>query len=366
MEAAFETVPPDEIYAATGIQFLPFNTAYQLVAMERADSPLLGVADGLLMMGDLFHYMLCGRRACEYTDASTSQLLNVRTRTWDDALIRRLGLPRRLFPPLVEPGTVLGALLPDVAAATGLDPGVPVIAPATHDTASAVVAVPATDSDDWAYLSSGTWSLLGVERSEPLVSEETRALNFTNEGGVGGTVRFLKNITGLWIVQECRRAWQKEGGTVSYADLMAEAEAAEPSGTRIDVNDRRLMAPDDMPQTLRALARETGQPVPDTRGEVVRCALESLAADYGKTLREMDAVLGRKTRRLHIIGGGSRNTLLNRLTAGACGIPVHAGPVEATALGNALVQAIGAGALESVAAARAVVARSFDSVVYAP
>jgi rhamnulokinase len=347
MEAALAAVPPEEIYAATGIQFLPFNTAYQLFAMARAGSPLLSVADSLLMMPDLFHYMLCGRLSCEYTDASTTQLLDVRERTWDDALIGRLGLPRRLFLSLVEPGTVLGTLLEDVAAATGLDPDVPVIAPATHDTASAVVAAPAVEGGNWAYLSRGTWSLLGVERAEPLVNDETRRLNVTNEGGAGGTIRFLKNIIGLWIVQECRRAWQKDGGEVSYAGLMAEAEAAGPARAILDVDDRRLLAPDDMPETLRTLARETGQTVPETRGALVRCALESLAAKYAQTLREMD-------------------TLLCRLTAEACGIPVLTGPAEATAAGNALVQALGAGALSSLEEARAVVARSFEVVRYEP
>jgi rhamnulokinase len=366
MEAAFEIVSPGDLYAATGIQFMPFNTAFQLVAMARAQSPLLPVADSLLMMPDLFHYMLCGRRSCEYTDASTTQLLNVHERTWDEGLIARLGLPRRLFLPLAQPGTVLGTLLPDVAAATGLDPGVRVIAPATHDTASAVAAAPAVDGGNWAYLSSGTWSLLGVELAEPLVNDETRALNFTNEGGVDGTIRFLKNIIGLWIVQECRRAWQAGGAVVSYADLMDEAESCGPTRAIVNVDDRRLLAPDDMPDTLRTLAREAGLPVPATRGEVVRCAVESLAAKYAQTLREMEGALGRRTERLHVIGGGCRNTLLNRLTANACQIPVFAGPSEATAAGNALVQAIGAGAVSSIAEARAIVARSFEVEVYEP
>lgn len=364
MEAALEVVPEEEVYAATGIQFLPFNTAWQLFAMARAGSPLLSVADSLLMMPDLFHYMLCGSLSCEYTDASTTQLLNVHDRTWDDALIGRLGLPRRLLLALVEPGTVLGTLTEDVAAETGLSPDVPVIAPATHDTASAVVAAPAVEGGNWAYLSSGTWSLLGVERDAPLVNAETRRLNFTNEGGANGAIRFLKNIIGLWLVQECRRAWEKDGAKVTYADLMAEAEAAGPARAIVDVDDRRLLAPEDMPETLRTLAREAGRPVPETRGEMVRCALESLAVKYGETLRAMDAVLGRKTERLHVIGGGSRNTLLNRLTAEACGIPVLAGPAEATAIGNALMQAIGAGALASLAEARAVVARSFGVRVF--
>jgi len=366
MEAALEVVPAEEVYRATGIQFMPINTIYQVYAMARAGSPVLDAAEDLLLMGDLFHYMLTGRRTCEYTNASTSQLLDVYHRTWHDGLIERLGLPRRIFGKPVSPGTRIGAILPEVAAATGLSPETPVIAPATHDTGCAVAAVPEVEGGHWAYLSSGTWSLLGAELDAPLVDERSRALDFTNEGGVDGTIRFLKNIIGLWLVQECRRSFERDGEAPDYAGLMSEAEAAAPFATIIDVDDRRLLAPDDMPAAIGDLARESGQPVPESRGAMIRCALESLALRYRRTLREMDGALGRRTGRLHVIGGGARNTLLCRMTASACGVPVLAGPVEATAIGNILVQAMGAGALASLAEARRVVADSFEVTRYEP
>ncbi len=289
MEAALEVVPAEEVYRATGIQFMPINTIYQVYAMARAGSPVLDAAEDLLLMGDLFHYMLTGRRTCEYTNASTSQLLDVYHRTWHDGLIERLGLPRRIFGKPVSPGTRIGAILPEVAAATG-----------------------------------------------------------------------------LWLVQECRRSFERDGEAPDYAGLMSEAEAAAPFATIIDVDDRRLLAPDDMPAAIGDLARESGQPVPESRGAMIRCALESLALRYRRTLREMDGALGRRTGRLHVIGGGARNTLLCRMTASACGVPVLAGPVEATAIGNILVQAMGAGALASLAEARRVVADSFEVTRYEP
>lgn len=366
MEAALNVVPAEDIFRATGIQFMPFNTVYQLYAMQQAGSPLLQAAKSLLLMGDLFHYMLSGQQTCEYTNASTTQLLNVETRDWDRSLIERLGLPAHLFQTPIPPGTRIGAILPDVAKETGLAPDTPIIAPATHDTGAAVAATPAIDGAPWAFLSSGTWSLLGAERSAPLVNARTRAMDFTNEGGVAGTIRFLKNIIGLWLVQECRKRFRRDGEDVSYADLMAEAEAAAPFATVINVDDRRLLAPEDMPETMRELAREAGQTLPTTRGALVRCALESLVLRYRRALREMDEALGRPTERLHIIGGGAQNRLLCRMTASACGIPVLAGPVEATAMGNIIVQAMGAGAVESLTEARAIVARSVEVVRYDP
>lgn len=367
METALRTVSPEEVYASTGIQFLPFNTAWQLYSMVHSGSPLLEVADSLLMMADLFAYMLSGFRVCEYTNATTTQLVNADARTWDSGLIEKLGLPRHTFPDLVEPGTLVGPVLPEVAALTGLAPEVQVIAPATHDTGSAVAAVPVEgEGDDWAYLSSGTWSLLGVELRAPRISEKIRRLNFTNEGGVDGTIRFLKNIIGLWLVQECRRSWQRDGSEVDYGELMREAEAAEPFVTLIDVDDLRLLAPEDMPEMIRTLARESGQPEPATHGAMARCIFESLALKYRRTLREMDDVLGRRTARLHVIGGGVQNTLLCQMTASACAIPVIAGPVEATAIGNVLVQAMAVGALDSLADARRAAARSFELKRYEP
>lgn len=365
--AAFARVPKEEIYARTGIQFLPFNTLYQLLSLRLRNAPQLAIADRLLLMGDLLAYLLCGVPACEYTNASTTQLLNPATRDWDDDLIARLGLPRALLQPLVPPGTVLGPILPEIAALTGIDPSTPVIAPATHDTASAVAAVPVDpEAGPWAYLSSGTWSLLGAEIDAPCVTPESRALDFTNEGGVDGKIRLLKNIFGLWLIQECRRVWEREGGAIDYAELTREAGASPAFASVINLDDPRLFAPDDMPALIAQLCRERGEPVPASRGAIVRCALESLALKYRETLRALDGLLGRDTARLHIIGGGVQNTLLCQMTADACGIPVVAGPVEATALGNIGVQAIATGALPGLQSMRAAIAASCEPVVFHP
>jgi len=368
MERAFSKVPREEVYGGTGIQFLVFNTVYQLLSLVEGSSPLLRSADAMLMMGDLFGYLLSGKRACEYTNASTTQLLDPHTRTWNEDLIARLGIPRALLLEPTAPGTVLGAVLPEIAARTGVDPSTPIIAPGTHDTASAVAAVPVTAAgEDWAYLSSGTWSLLGAELDAPCVTEASLAEDFTNEGGVGGKIRFLKNIFGLWLVQECRRAWEREdGAALDYATLTAEAAASPAFLALIDLDDPRLLAPAHMPELIQELCRASGQPVPATRAAIVRCALESLALKYRKTLRAMDAVLGRTTRRLHVIGGGVQNRLLCQMTADACGIPVVAGPVEATALGNVGVQAMAVGAIGSLAEMRAVIAQSVSLETYLP
>ncbi len=366
-ELAFTKVPREELYMATGIQFLPFNTVYQLLSLVNAKSPALQIADKMLMMGDLLAYLLCGKAACEYSNASTTQLLDPFKRRWNDDLIKRLGIPRHLLLDVTMPGTVLGNVLPDIAERTGIDPNTPVIAPATHDTASAVAAVPVTDEGgDWAYLSSGTWSLLGAELPSPNVTPDSLALDFTNEGGVNNTIRFLKNIFGLWVVQECRRAWARAGDERNYADLTAEAAESSPFRSIIALDDPRLLAPDDMPELIRTMCRETNQPVPETRGQIIRCALESLALTYRKTLRAMDRTLNRKTARLHIIGGGVQNRLLCRMTADACGIPVIAGPIEATALGNIAVQAMAKGIIGSLAEARRIIANSFSLEEYEP
>ncbi len=368
MEHAFSILPKDDIYRATGIQFLPFNTLYQLLSMRQAQSPILEVADGLLMMGDLLSYLLCGNQACEYTAASTSQLLEPHTRTWNKELLDTFDLPKNLLRDIVPPGTIIGKLLPDIAERTGLSPDTPIIAPCIHDTGSAVAATPvSTDSGPWAYLSSGTWSLLGAELPEPMVNEESLKEDFTNEGGAENTIRFLKNIFGLWLVQECRRVWERETGeSLDYSTLTAEAEAAPAFTALIDLDDPRLLAPDNMPELIQTLCRESGQPVPETRGEIIRCALESLAMKYRQTLHTLDRLLGRKTERLYIIGGGTQNKLLCQMTADACGIPVTAGPVEATALGNIGLQAIGVGALDSVQALRTLIAHSSPLEQYQP
>lgn len=367
-EAAFAKVPKEEIYKSTGIQFLPFNTSFQLLALVEANSPQLAAANDLLLMGDLLAYLLCGKKACEYTNASTTQLLDPHTRTWNDDLIRRLGIPRDILLDPVPPGTNLGPILPEIAELTGISPIAPVIAPGTHDTASAVVAVPvAAGSGNWAYLSSGTWSLLGAELDEPCITDASMAQDFTNEGGVGGKIRFLKNIFGLWLVQECRRVWERqEGVKLDYGAITEAAAASEPFRSIINLDDPRLFAPDDMPALIQEICRESSQPVPETHGQIVRCALESLALKYRQTLRALDDTLGRKTEVLHIIGGGTQNKLLNQMTADACGIPVVAGPVEATVLGNIGVQAMAVGALDSLETVRSVIGDSFALEHYEP
>jgi rhamnulokinase len=364
MEEAFRTVPRSEIFRRTGLQFMRFNTLFQLLALKRDRSPLLDVAETLLMIPDLFDYFLTGIKVNEASDASTTQLYDPAARTWAHDLMAAFGLPGRLLGTLVPPGTVLGPLRTWVASETGLSP-VPVIAPATHDTGSAVAAVPA-QGESWAYISSGTWSLMGAELSVPLINEKVQRYNFTNEGGVSGTTRFLKNVMGLWLVQECRRTWERSGQTYTYEELMRLAEAAPPFGSVVDPDDGSFILPPSMPAALADYCRKTGQPAPAEPGAVVRCALESLALRYRWVLERLEELLGRRLDVIHVVGGGSQNTLLCQLTADACNRQVLAGPVEATAIGNVLVQAMGLGLLGSLAEAREVVRRSFDVQTYAP
>jgi rhamnulokinase len=327
------------------------------------------------MMPDVFGWLLTGRRAGERTDASTTQLLDPRTGTWSDELCQGLGLPRAILPELIEPGSVLGPLRPALVDEIGLARSVTVIAPATHDTASAVAAVPAStkskssSSDappDWCYLSSGTWSLLGVEVKRPVINAETMKYNFTNEGGVAGTTRLLKNIMGLWLVQECRRTWARAGRELSYEELLARAHVAPAFAALVDPDDTAFLAPGDMPARLAACCTRTGQAPPADEGALVRCCLESLALKYRWAIDRLETILGTTIHTIHVVGGGTKNTLLCQFTADACGRPVHAGPVEATAIGNILMQAIGRGRLGSIADLRGVVARSFPVTVYEP
>ncbi len=370
MDAAFGLVPRERIYEITGLQFLPINTLYQLMALKTSGSPLLEVAETLLMIPDLFGWLLTGRRAGERTDASTTQLLDPRSGTWSDELCRGLGLPRSILPDLIEPGTELGPLRKSVADELGIGHPLTVLVPATHDTASAVAAVPTrgtgTNPPDWCYLSSGTWSLLGVEVPRPVINEATLRGNFTNEGGVVGTTRLLKNIMGLWLVQECRRTWARLGREYSYDELIARARSVPPFATLVEPDDPSFLAPGDMPARLAAFAARTGQPSPVDEGGFVRCALESLALKYRWTIRRVESILGTTIRAVHVVGGGSRNALLCQFTADACGIPVHAGPVEATAAGNVLLQAMARGKIGSLADARAIVAASFPVRTYEP
>jgi rhamnulokinase len=296
--------------------------------------------------------------------ASTTQLYNPQHRAWSKKLIKKLGLPERIFPEVVPSGTQLGPLSPAIAAETGLR-NVQVVSSCSHDTGAAVAAVPA-EGDDWAYLSSGTWSLLGIESATPIITAKSRQYNFTNEVGFGGSIRFLKNIIGLWVVQECRRVWAKAGQEYNYDQLTAMAESAPPLKALLDLRDDRFARPDNMLQKIVDFCRETNQPAPTTPGEFVRCVLESLALLYRQTLDQIEEVTGRKLTTLHIVGGGSKNQLLNQLSANATGRVVVAGPVECTAIGNVLIQAIAMGQLSSLAAARQVVRNSFPTIRYEP
>ncbi|MFO1078375.1 MAG: FGGY-family carbohydrate kinase [Planctomycetota bacterium] len=343
----------DRIYRATGIQILPFNTLYQYAARAAA-APHRYTADAeLAFVPDLLHFRLCGSRGTELTNASTSQLLDVRTGRWCTELLSELGLPVVHFRPPVTGGKkVPGTLAP------GLPAGVQCVLPPTHDTAAAVAAVPAEPGTRWCYLSSGTWSLLGAELAEPCITDAAAAANFTNELGVAGTVRFLKNISGLWLVQRLRAAFARAGVDADYEALTTEAAAATALATLMPVDDTRFTAADDLPAAIAAFARATGQPVPATRGALVRCCLDSLALQYRVTLDDLERVLGRGFDVVHVVGGGSKNLLLDELTAAATGRTVIAGPDEATALGNVLVQAMGLGLVADLAALRAIVRRS--------
>jgi len=362
MEKAFERVPREEIFERTGIQFMPINSLYMLLSM--AGTPALEAASTFLMIPDLFNFWLSGRKACEFTDATTTQLYDQRAGDWARSVIGKLGLPTHIFLPVTQPGTVLGPLLPSVAEEVGLD-SVPVIAPACHDSGSAVAAVPARNKNA-VYISSGTWSIVGVEVHAPIITPQSLQFNFTNEGGVSGTVRFLKNVMGLWIVQECRRVWAQAGEELTYAELAAMAERAVPFVSLVDPDDEAFLRPGDMPARLREFCARTGQPVPEEKGALLRCIFDSLALKYRVAIERIEAMLGRRLEVIHVVGGGSQNRLLCQLTADAAGRPVIAGPVEATAIGNAVVQAMALGHLGSLAEAREVIQYSFELITYEP
>ena len=368
--AAFEktitALGREALYEATGIQFLALNTLYQLVAARDADPELVARADKLLFMPDLLHHFFTGRAVVESSIASTSQMTDPRTGRWATELLEKLGLPTQMLGSIVPSGTPLGPLLAEVADEIGVDASVQVIAPAAHDTASAVVAVPADSSTDWCYLSSGTWSLIGAELDRPCINDAARAVPFTNEGGVAGTIRFLKNINGLWLVQECRRHFQNQGSDASYQELTQQAAVAEPFRTLVETNYEPFASAGDMPDKIAGFARSTKQPEPDNVGSLVRCCLESLALTYRHTLGQLERVLDRRFDVLHIVGGGGRNNLLNQMTADAIGRRVVVGPYEATATGNVLVQAMGAGDVSDRAHIRRIVANTFEPEVYEP
>lgn len=364
---ACSRVPRQEIFAQTGIQFMELNTLYQLLAMQLSDPDLLKSAARLLLIPDYLNWLLCGSRVVEFTNATTTQCYHPVHREWATDLLRSLGIPTHIFPEVVPPGTRLGALREEVAQRTAL-PRVEVVAPATHDTGAAVAAVPTehTGNANWAYISSGTWSLIGVEVQEAIISEAALGLNVTNEGGIDGTYRLLKNVMGLWLVQECRRSFERAGKSYDYEQLVPLAEQAEPFRSFVNPDDSTFLTPPDMVAALQDDCRRTQQSIPETEGQLVRCSLESLALKYRMILEGIESLTGERVEVIHVVGGGSKNELLNQFTANACGRPVVAGPSEATALGNVMLQARTAGDVGTLAELRAIVRQSSDMRTYAP
>lgn len=367
MEASFARVPRADIFASTGLQFMPINTLYQLIAFRQQQPQLLALAERFLMMADLFHWLLSGAQVVEFTNATTSQCLDATTRKWAFDLLRKFEIPSNIFPEIVDPGTNLGRLRADVAERCGIK-RLDVIAPATHDTGSAVAAIPTTKTGtaQWAYISSGTWSLMGLELPHPVLTPRALELNVTNEGGIDGTYRLLKNIMGLWLVQECRRAFERQGRPSPYAELAQKASAAQPFRTLIDPDAPAFLGPADMPAEIRRWCESHGQPQPETDGQFIRACLESLALKYRVVLGWLEELSGEKVEVLHIVGGGTQNELLNQFTANAVGRPVITGPVEATALGNVLIQARAAGAVKTLSDMRSVVRASHAVKQYDP
>lgn len=362
-EYTFQKIPKDEIYQKTGIQFMQINALFQLASMVRDHSPLLTVANHFLMIADFFHYLLTKRIASEYTLATTSQLYDLDEKNWSISLIERLGLKPTLFPEIIPSSTELGVLLPSIAREVRLKE-TKVIAPAAHDTAAAIAAVPAIDKN-FIYISSGTWSLMGTELSEPLVSKEALVNNFTNEGGIFGTIRFLKNISGLWILSECKKLWDKVH-SCTYKQLNEEVLQIKPFKSFIDPDNPLFLNPENMIEAIKQFCRATNQVIPDSRGELVRCILESLAMKYKHVYNRLTKILKKSFERLHIIGGGSQNQLLSQFAANSTGLEVKTGPIEATAIGNILTQAISQKGKKKFSDIRRIVINSFDIQTFSP
>ncbi len=357
-------VSPEEVYNITGIQAIDFNTLNQLAAEKRDDPEMLERAATMLFIPDLLNYFLTGKKMTEYTVASTGMILDAKTKKYATGLFEKLGIPTNILTEIVEPGTDLGGLLPQICEEVGQN-NIRVRTVASHDTASAVLAVPAAN-DDFIYISSGTWSLMGAELKSPLLNDATRAANFTNEGGAMNTIRFLKNIMGLWIIQESRRQWKREGKDYSFAQMEAWAKEATPFRSLINVDDKSFNTPGNMPEKIRDYCRRTGQPVPESVGEVVRCIYESLSLKYRYTVENIAELSGKPASMINVVGGGTKDKFLSQMTADACGIPVCAGPEEATAIGNLLMQAIAAGEIADLHQAREVVSASFAPSYYQP
>lgn len=370
MDEAFKIIPKEEIFAETGIQFMQINTIYQLYSFAKNKPKVFGNARYFLTIPDLLNYWLTGIIKNEYSIATTTQLYNPIERNWSIKIMNKLGLKREIFGEIIMPGTKIGKLLPAIAREIGADSEVVVVAPACHDTGSAVAAIPVEDDTNYAYISSGTWSLIGIESPKPIINEKSFKFNFTNEGSADGGFRFLKNVTGFWIIQECKKFWDEKVRSYSYDELTEMALKYGPANFRIDPDDSRFLKPglidDNMPDRIKAYCQETGQKVPETPAEIVRGVIESLADKYTKTIEMIEEITNKTINEIYIIGGGCRNGLLCQIVANATGLSVFAGPVEATAIGNLMIQAKSMGQIKSIVEGRETIRRSFDIKKYLP
>ncbi len=364
VDEAFKTMPKEKLYGITGIQFMELNTLFQLISLKKYRPWMLERSDKMLFMPDLFGYMLTGKMCAEYSIASTSQLIDLDKRTWSKEILDAFGIKESVFAPLVQPGTVLGELSKEICEECGVDP-VPVISVCGHDTQSAITSVPCEDGD-FAFLSSGTWSLFGTELDKPIVNETSMNINITNEGGFDGSTGFLKNIIGLWLIQESRRQWKREGKEYSYADLEKLALAAEPFKCFIDPDAPEFVPHGNIPERVREFCRKTGQYVPETVGEIMRCIYESLAMKYRLTFEKLRECTERDYPVIHVIGGGTKDGLLCQMTANSCDRTVKAGPIEATVMGNVAVQLMSDGSVKNIGQARKIVADSSELKTFEP
>jgi rhamnulokinase len=364
MEEVFKIIPQDELYKLTGLQFMKFNTIFQLFAMNNQNPSILKEAKTILMISDLFNYFLTGVKATEYSIASTTQLLDPIKRAWSSEIISRLQLPGDIFPEIIQPGTILGNISLDISEECGVGT-IPVIATTSHDTASAVASVPAKE-EQFVYISCGTWSLMGVEADQPVINDKSYALSYSNEGGINNKIRFLKMIMGLWLIQECKRQWDWEGRIFSFSELESLALAAEPFKAFIDPDDISFMPPGNMPGRIAKYCGNTGQYVPTNPGEIIRCITQSLALKYRMTVENLEEILGKRLPVIHMVGGGIKNRMLCRFTANATGREVFAGPVEATSIGNLMVQTIALGEVKNLREVRQIIMSSFPVEKYEP
>ncbi len=370
MEVVFNIIPKKEIFTETGIQFMQLNTIYQLYSFAKKKSQILENTRYFLTIPDLLNYWLTGIIKNEYSIATTTQLYNPIKKDWSIKILNKLGIKKEIFGEIIMPGTEIGKLLPIIAREIGADSEVAVVAPACHDTGSAVAAVPIEDNTNYAYISSGTWSLIGIETVKPIINEKSFKYNFTNEGSADGGFRFLKNVTGFWIIQECKKFWDEKVKSYSYDELTEMALKYGPANFRIDPDDLRFLKPDlvddNMPDRIKGYCQETGQKVPEIPAEIVRGVIESLADKYTKTIKMIEEITNRTINEIHIIGGGCRNSLLCQLVANATGLSVYAGPVEATAIGNLMVQAKSIGQIKSITEGRKIIRESYKIKKYYP